>query len=201
VNTVRGLNHQLKQLCRQNRDGSYGTRARRERELTLVANQLHELGYRGMNSHSLKPKHVQALVGLWLSTGVAVGTIKNRMSALRWWARKVNRQNVVARSNDQYGIPNRQFVTGESKARSVSGADLEKINDPHVRMSLALQEAFGLRREEAIKFSPSYADHGDHLQLKASWTKGGKARSIPIRNPPCSGPCSIAPTSSSAKAR
>ena len=69
MNTVRGLNHQLKQLCRQNRDGSYGTQARRERELTLVANQLHALGYRGMNSHSLKPKHVQALVGLWLSKG------------------------------------------------------------------------------------------------------------------------------------
>jgi hypothetical protein len=183
VNTVRGLNHQLKQLCRHNRDGSYGTQARRERELTLVANQLHELGYRGMNSHSLKPKHVQALVGFWLSTGVATGTVKNRMSALRWWARKVNRQNVVARSNDAYGIPNRQFVTGQSKARPVSDADLEKIKDPHIRMSLALQEAFGLRREEAIKFSPSYADHGGHLELKASWTKGGKARTVPIRSP------------------
>lgn len=180
---MRGLNHQLKQLCRQNRDGSYGTQARRERELTLVANQLHELGYRGMNRHSLKPKHVQALVGLWLSTGVAVGTIKNRMSALRWWAGKVNRQNVVARSNDAYGIPNRRFVTGESKARSVADADLEKIKDPHVRMSLELQQAFGLRREEAIKFSPSVADQDDHLELKASWTKGGKTRVIPIRSP------------------
>jgi integrase len=105
------------------------------------------------------------------------------MSALRWWARKVNRQNVVARSNDAYGIPNRRFVTGQSKARAVSDADMEKIRDPHVRISLALQEAFGLRREEAIKFSPSYADKGDRLELKPSWTKGGKARSIPIRSP------------------
>ena len=180
---MRGLNHQLKQLCRSNRDGSFGTQARRERELTLLANQLHGLGYRGMGSHSLKPKHVQALVEVWLSTGVAIGTLKNRMSALRWWARKVDRQNVIARSNDHYGIPNRQFVTGQSKARTVSDADLEKIRDPHVRMSLALQEAFGLRREEAIKFSPSYADKGDRLELKASWTKGGKARFIPIRSP------------------
>ncbi|MCH7852700.1 MAG: integrase domain-containing protein, partial [Proteobacteria bacterium] len=28
---------------------------------------------------------------------------------------------------------------------------------------------------------PSYADQGDHLKLKPSWTKGGKARVIPIR--------------------
>jgi hypothetical protein len=48
-------------------------------------------------------------------------------------------------------------------------------------MSLELQQAFGLRREEAIKFIPSYADQGDHLVLKPSWTKGGKARVIPVR--------------------
>jgi len=178
---VRGLNHQLKQLCRHYREGSFGTRAQRERELTLMANQLHELGYRGMNSRSLRPKHVEALVGHWLKTGVATGTIKNRMATFRWWARKVNRQNVVARSNHHYGIPNRVFVTDGSKAKSVSEADLTKVRDEHVRMSLELQQAFGLRREEAIKFIPAYADQGDHLVLKPSWTKGGKARVLPIR--------------------
>ena len=178
---MRGLNHQLKQLCQHNREGSFGTQVQRERELTLMANQLHELGYRGMNSHSLKPKHVEALVRHWLGSEVAIGTIKNRMAAFRWWARKVNRQNVVARSNDHYGIPNRQFVTNISKAKSVLEADLAKVRDQHVRMSLELQQAFGLRREEAIKFIPTYADQGDHLVLKPSWTKGGKARVIPIR--------------------
>lgn len=178
---MRGLNHQLKQLCRRNREGSFGTQVQRERELAMMANQLHEIGYRGMNSHSLKPKHVEALVKHWLKTGVATGTIKNRMSAFRWWARKVNRQNVVARSNDHYGIPNRQFVTNISKAKSILEVDLAKVRDEHVRMSLELQQAFGLRREESIKFIPAYADQGDHLTLKASWTKGGKARVIPIR--------------------
>jgi len=178
---VRGLNHQLKTLCRNNREGSYGTQVRRERELTLMANELHELGYRGMNSHSLKPKHVEALVRHWLEKEVAAGTIKNRMAAFRWWARKVNRQNVVARSNDHYGIPNRIFVTNTSKAKSILEVDLAKVRDEHVRMSLELQQAFGLRREEAIKFIPSYADQGDHLILKPSWTKGGKPRVIPIR--------------------
>ena len=157
---MRGLNHQLKQLCRHNREGSFGTQVQRERELTLLANQLHGLGYRGMNSHSLKPKHVEALVRHWLESEVAAGTIKNRMAAFRWWARKVNRQNVVARSNDHYGIPNRQFVTDISKAKSVSEADLVKVGDRYVRMSLELQQAFGLRREEAIKFIPCLCRSG-----------------------------------------
>jgi integrase len=93
----------------------------------------------------------------------------------------VNRQNVIARTNDHYGIPDRQFVSNVSKALSVSAEVLANVKDVHVRMSLELQQAFGLRREEAIKFIPGYADRGDQLSLKDTWTKGGKARDIPIR--------------------
>jgi hypothetical protein len=103
------------------------------------------------------------------------------MAALRWWAQKVDRQNVIAWSNDHYGIPERSFVSDGSKPKTIGETDLEKVRDPHVRRSLELQSAFGLRREEAIKFAPSYADKGDHLLLKPSWTKGGKARTIPVR--------------------
>jgi site-specific recombinase XerC len=178
---MKNLNYQLKQLCRANRDGSYRTQSTRERILTLIADQLVELGYRGMGARSLKPKHVEALVRRWQAEGLTVATIKNRMSALRWWAAKVDRRHVVHRSNDDYGIPARKFITNESRATAVTPADLARIRDPHVRWSLELQQAFGLRREEAIKFRPRYADHGDHLVLKASWTKGGKAREVPLR--------------------
>ena len=179
---MRRLNYQLKQLCKQNRDGSYGTQVQRERVLTLIANQLVELGYRQMHAKSLRPKHVEALVKHWLGTKVAAGTIKNRMSALRWWSRKVNKQNVVARSNDHYGLPRRQYANGANRAKTLEADQLGRITDPCVRLSLELQQAFGLRREEAIKIRPDLADRGDTLWLKPSWTKGGRERSIPIRN-------------------
>ena len=178
---MRDLNYQLKQLCRHCREGAYGTQAKRERMLTLVANQLHALGYRGMTARSLKPKHVEALAKHWFAEGLSIGPIKNRMAVIRWWAHKVDKQNVVARSNEYYGIPDRRFVTNESKAKTVTRSQLDKVRDQHVRMSLELQQAFGLRREEAIKFQPSFADRGDHLMLKASWTKGGRERTIPVR--------------------
>lgn len=178
---MRDLNYQLKQLCRQSREGSYATQVKRERMLTLIANQLHDLGYRSMMARSLKPKHVEALVKHWSSQGMSIGTVKNRMAVIRWWSHKVDKQNVVARSNEHYGIPDRSFVAQESKVKTVTSAELEKVRDEHVRMSLELQRAFGLRREEAIKFQPRFADQGDLLVLKASWTKGGKARVIPIR--------------------
>ncbi len=178
---MRRLNYQLKQLCKQNRDGSYGTQAQRERVLTLIANQLHELGFRQMHAKSLRPKHVEALVKQWLDSGIAIGTVKNRMSAIRWWAGKVNKQNVVARSNAHYGLPCRQYANGTNRGKELETDKLEKITDPNVRMSLILQREFGLRREEAIKIRPALADKGDTLWLKASWTKGGRAREIPIR--------------------
>ena len=178
---MRDLNYQLKQLCRRNRDGSYSTQANRARMLAQVAGQLHEMGYRRMGVRSLKPKHVDALVQRWLGEGLSPGTVKNRMNCLRWWAAKVDRRNVIARSNDFYGIPDRQFVRNESRAATVDAEALSRVRDEHVRMSLELQNAFGLRREEAIKFMPGYADQGNHIRLKATWTKGGKAREVPVR--------------------
>ena len=179
---MRNLNFQLKQLCRRNRDGSYATQRDRERVLDLVAGQLQELGYRHMAAASLKPKHVEGLVERWQAEGLAIGTIKNRMAELRWWAEKIGKQNVIARDNDHYGIGNRQYVTNVSKARELSGSELSRITDPYTAMSLRLQAAFGLRRGESIKIRPEWADRGNHLALKDTWTKGGRARDIPIRN-------------------
>ncbi len=178
---MRDLNYQLKKICKHSHEGSFETRVGRERQLTAIANQLHALGFRGLTATSLKQKHVQALVDHWLSQNLASGTIKNRMSCLRWWAENVNKRAVVAGSNDFYGIPDRQFVSDTSKAKHLAEEQLALVRDEHVRMSLRLQQAFGLRREEALKIQPRWADRGKHLQLKASWTKGGRERTVPIR--------------------
>ena len=175
------LNYQLMKLCRDNRDGSFSTQATRRRILDLIANQLHELSYRRMQAKSLKPKHIDALVSLWKERGISVGTFKNRLSALRWWANKVGKSDIIAKDNNAYDIGNRSYVGEESKAKILDEKQLEKVSDAYVRLSLRLQSAFGLRREEAIKFSPNYAIKDDHIKLKASWTKGGRARTVPIR--------------------
>lgn len=179
---MKNLNHQLMKLCRQNRDGSFSTQATRSRILDLSANQLHALGYRHMRPTSLKPKHVNALVAHWREQGISTGTLKNRLSAIRWWAQKVNRESIMARDNTAYGIGTRTYVAKESRAQTLDQDKLAQINDEYIRMSVRLQAAFGLRREEAIKFQPSYAIQGDHIRLKSSWTKGGRARTVPITN-------------------
>ena len=97
-------------LYRHSHEGSFETRVGRERQLTAIANQLHELGFRQLQATSLKQKHIKALVDYWQGQNLAPGTSKNRMSCLGWWA-----------------------------------------------------------------------DRGGHLHLKASWTKGGRERTLPIR--------------------
>ncbi|WP_299769510.1 phage integrase N-terminal domain-containing protein [uncultured Pseudoteredinibacter sp.] len=179
---MRNLNYGLKQLCKHNRDGSYATQSDRHKILQKVANDLHHLGYRGMSPTSLKQKHVQALVSYYKEQELSVGTIKNRLSTLRWWSEKINKPQVVAKENTFYKLGKRELITKTSKARLLDQDKLSLITDKYTRMSLELQAAFGLRREESIKFEPTYADRGDHIQLKSSWCKGGRARIIPIRN-------------------
>jgi len=179
---MKDLNYQLSEMCRDNRDGSYSTQATRSRILDLIGNQLQTLRFRRMQASSLKPKHVDALLAHWREQGISTGTLKNRLSALRWWAKKINKPSIIARDNSVYGIGKRECVAKESKAQELNEKKLLEISDPYVILSIRLQAAFGLRREESIKFNPSYAVQHDHIKLKSSWTKGGRARSVPITN-------------------
>jgi len=178
---MKDLNYQLMKLCKANRDGSFSTQATRKSILNRIANQLHELGYKHMQAKSLKPKHVEALVSLWKDQGLSVGTLKNYMAALRRWATKIGKPDIVPKDNAAFDIGKHSQVAEESKAWKLREAHLNKVSDEYVRLSLRLQAAFGLRREEAIKFRPNYAIKDDHIKLKASWTKGGRARCVPIR--------------------
>lgn len=179
---MRTLNRDFKLMCQRNRDGSFATQHDRERLLTMVANQLHEDGFKNLRAQGIRTKHIEHLVNRWQAEGASTGTMKNRMSALRWMAEKIGKENIVARDNSAYGIADRRFVTNESKAKELDQGKLDKVSDPYTAMSLRLQEAFGLRREESIKIQPRWADRGDMLVLKSTWTKGGKEREIPILN-------------------
>lgn len=177
------LAYTLRQLCKRNRDGGHDTQAGRLRTLMLMSRQLRELGFRQMRASSLKGKHVEALLACWEAQGLSAGTVKNRMVYLRWWAEKIGKAGIIPPDNEQLGIPDRQQVTNEDKSRRLGGDALARISDEYVRMSLRLQETLGLRREESIKFRPSYADKGNCVVLRGSWTKGGRPRTIPITTP------------------
>lgn len=181
------LAYLLKGLMSRNKDGSFSTQGNRHSILLQAAKQLKDGGFRNMTPDSLKPKHVEFLVNKWSSQELSSGTIKNRLAHVRWWAEKVGKSSMLPKSNNgmnssiKLDIEKRSHVSTISKAREIDSEKLSQINDKYVKLSLKMQREFGLRREEAIKFKPSYAVQGDKLQLKSSWTKGGRPREIPIR--------------------
>lgn len=175
------LAYQLKKLVKQEAESSFATRKNRSQILELAGKQLKDAGYRNMTPQSLKPKHVSALVNTWKAGGLGEGTIKNRMSAIRWWAEKVGKADMIPRSNSELGIADRVRTPTESKAKPITEEMLSKVKNEHVKASLRLQEAFGLRREESIKINPKVSQNGSLLVLKGSHCKGGKPRAIEIR--------------------
>ena len=188
---MKKLEHKILQICNRNRDGSHATQANRKAILSMCVEQLEQAGYKvnELKPHDLKGRHINTLVKCWQNDGVSIGTMKNRLSALRWLAEKIDNKGLV-KSNDELGIGKRQYVTNENKSidlTDVKKVDLSKLS-PHVALSTELQKEFGLRREEAMKFQPSYALAGfppataDKIMIKPSWSKGGRYREIPITN-------------------
>ena len=142
-----------------------------------ICKELIELGNHLTSIKLLKQKHVQKLVSYWQQKELSIGTIKNRLTMLRFVCDACGKRNVVL-SNDDYNIGTRSLIPKSSKA--IHHIDINKINDDHIKVSLQLQQAFGLRREECLKIIPSVADKGDHLFLQGSWTKGKVERIVPI---------------------
>lgn len=177
---MRNLNYQFKQMCARSKSGSHSSQASRLRRCSVIARSLEECGFKNLDIKNLKPKHIEASVALWKERELAIGTIKNLMTEFRRIAEYIGKENIVKRTNREYGIDNRIFVTNVSKGTKVTDEQLARVTDPYTKMSLRLQSEFGLRREESLKIQPAWADLGDRLRLKDSWTKGGKYREIPI---------------------
>ena len=189
---MKKLDYKIQQILTRNRDGSHATQANRSSILSLCVEQLHQIGYKTnqLSPQDLKGRHINALVKQWKNDGVSDSTMKNRMAALRWLGEKIGNKGLVKRFNDDYGIGKRDYVTNEDKSKNLaklSEVDKSKLSE-NVALSLQLQQEFGLRREESMKFQSGFALGGhspltaEKIMIKPSWAKGGRYREIPITN-------------------
>lgn len=177
------MHKELSGIFAHNKDGSYSTQASRRATLHQIADDLKQLGFFNLSVHGLKPKHIEKIINHWKNQNLKEGTIKNRMSHLRWLSQKINKPAIIARNNAHYGIANRTYVTNISKAKSAESSVIGQVKDERLKFTFLLQQEFGLRREEAIKFQSKFAvTHGKpgFIRLKATWCKGGRERYIPI---------------------
>lgn len=148
----------------------------------MIADNLYSLGYRNLSAHNIKQKHIHKLLEYWQAQELSTGTIKNRMSVLRWWTKVINKPNIIPEQNSKLNIANRVYVTNNDKSTTLTSPNLGSIENLAVKASLMLQRDFGLRREESIKFMYSYAIQPTLVRLKGTWCKGGRYREIPYTN-------------------
>lgn len=183
---MENLRKNIIDILRINNDGSFSTQANRKKILMMCVDKLTEKYGNELQAQDLKGRHINHLLREWRNDGVTVGTLKNRMSHLRWLSKKIGNDGLV-KDNKTYGISNRKYITNVDKSINVTPAQLSQLS-PHIRQSVELQKAFGLRREEATKFQPNFALGGydPHnapvLRIKPQWSKGGRYREIPITN-------------------
>lgn len=179
------LNQRLKAEYTKER-GHFSTAAARSSRLNQMIQELHNLGYRNLSDvKDLKTRHINALAENFVERidrlELNSGTVKNRMTDLRWLAENINKANIINASNDFYKIDRRQYVNNDiNPAKRLEESDLSKIKDENLKLSLRLQSEFGLRREESIKFRPDCINLKENrLDLEVG-TKGGRYRAIPI---------------------
>lgn len=175
---MKDFSHAVRELCRRDGLGSITTRRNRRGMLLAFGEELWAMGYEIRNPYCLKPKHIAALVEKWKSSGLGVGTLKNRLSALRWLAAAVGKASIVPRENEKFGIGSR--APTEDRAQVLDERKVLQLADERVELSVRLMALFGMRVEEALKFIPAECVRGDFVLLRK--TKGNRPRVVPVES-------------------
>ena len=169
---------------------SVKTQAYRIQKLCRSFVELRENGFALQSPYSLRQKHLQFLVDLWVGKKQSAGTIENKLTYFRALASWINKPNLVQTLADYVDREThnlvRSYVALEDKSWEGNGVDavakIEEIakTDPNVAVQLKLQAAFGLRVEESFLLRPGEAVRDDELLSVTRGTKGGRARAVPI---------------------
>ena len=177
--------YEFKSLCRQHRVDGRTTQSDRFELASTIGHDLDAAGYHKFTrqkdcSRKLKDKHIRALVFHWNGKELSPGTINNRLAFLRHVCDWTGRRGVMSKRNADYHDGKRQREATVSKAAYVQPDVMKRVHNLYARASMMLQIAFGLRRKEALMIQPAWADRGNRIVLKSTWTKGGRRREIPL---------------------
>jgi len=175
--------YQLKQLMKYNRDGSVMKQTVRLQTLISAFQHLQEQrGYsKRFDLAKFDKKDMDRLVHDWKEQGLQQRTMANRLAEFRWMVSKLGTSNRLPRDNKSFGLRRTSTIPKIDRAIELNRAKLSHLSERD-QLVTELRRDFGLRTEEALKFSHEYATSktDDTIHLKGSWTKGGREREIEI---------------------
>lgn len=186
---MKDLLHDIINIIKHNRDGSFGTQAKRKQVL-MRAFKLILIKFRGLKLAHVKSMHFEYLVNeVWKD--LAHGTIKSNLSQIRWLLEKIKKTYLLPARNDSLGIPRRTIVAKRNKSWLLKVDIAKKIaevweKDKTAGLFLESCVYLGLRFEEAAPFRPheniKITDHGQMVEIVYG-TKGGRRRMVNIVTP------------------
>jgi integrase len=166
---------------------SFATQRARDQILTQCFVKLHKNGFKLLDVHGLRTRHVKYLVDSWVKEELMPGTIQTRLSYLRTFCEWINKKGMIPSTDllvpKEFAV--RNYVTKVDKSWSGQGVDFceaikrVEVADPFVAIQLRMQLGFALRSQESWLLRPELADCQTHLAVR--WgTKGGRDRVVPI---------------------
>ena len=182
-------NFRIGSLRGRTRPVSFTTTQRYQECLSAFVNTLSELNVRPKALTEFTVKNLRMCIAHWEREGLSSSTLTNRYTVIRRlfaWAGKppVPLLRDMLQDRDR---ARRTFVATEPMDWESAGVAIETLaaevagTCKYTSMQLRLQRAFGLRSQEALLIKLVEADKGTML-LVTRGTKGGKARTVPIRN-------------------
>jgi len=206
----------------RNKEVSFNTRQARRQGLFRIFTLLRNLGFH-VAPANLGARHIEVLMAYWTArplagddsrcggtrlgwpkTPYSAAYIQQQMSFLRafsGWIKKDGLVKTAQRYVEDASLIRRSYCATEDRGWKSHGVDVEaKVKevrsiDRHVGVQLQMMMAFGLRRKEAVMFSPAAAEVPLHalpeahrsdakylafLKVKRG-TKGGRLRYAAVR--------------------
>lgn len=149
-------------------------------DLTKIVKDLDMLGYHLQQANDLKQLHLHRLVQHWQQTGQTNYRIHQLLTALHWWADKLERGHLFRFeevTKGLYKIPT-QFA---NPAWSLSKEST--LPDKRMQGALMLMEAFGMRLREALVFPLTRAlPYQKEISVVLGTPSGQPIRTLPILN-------------------
>lgn len=169
---------------------SFATQSDRAIFLFNFFNTLRELGNK-VEPRNIKKRHIKRVAQEWERKQLAAATLQKYFSHLRQFAEWINKPGLVGEAEEFMQNPdalNRVYMATEDKSWDHKATiDKSKLlqdifnADEYVGIQVLMQDAFGLRKKEAICFRP-YIHEKDGMIFVTDGAKGGKSRIIPVDN-------------------
>jgi integrase len=166
---------------------SFATQSDRANFLFGFFKKLRTMGMK-TEPRNLKEHHVHKVVLEWEKEGIKPATLQKYLSHLRQYCEWIGKRGMI-REAEKYVVNSlsveRTYIATEDKSWDKTELDKYKIlqeifnKDQYVGIQIMMQDAFGLRRKEAICIRPYISEKEGFLHV-SDGTKGGKSRIVPV---------------------